>query len=69
MLVLRRKEGQWIEIIHVESGDTLYLGTVDIKGIKRGNGTLVLLCDDILRKFNIQREERLNKESPDDARV
>ena len=65
MLLLRRKEGQWIEIKHVESGDTLYLGTTAIRGLLKGKGTVLLLCDDKAKNFIIQREERLYKESPD----
>ncbi len=58
MLVLRRKEGQWIEVLH-RSGDVLRLRVYDICG--ESPGRVNLAFDDPPRNFSIQRPERLLK--------
>ncbi len=52
MLVLRRKEGQWIEITH-RSGDVLR-----IRACKIESRHLDLVFDDAARNFDIERAER-----------
>jgi hypothetical protein len=55
MLVLRRKEGQWVEITH-KSGDTVRLRVYNIR--TRHPGQLDLAFDDDDHNFLIQRPER-----------
>jgi hypothetical protein len=55
MLVLKRKEGQWIEITH-KSGDFLRFRVYDICGDAPGRANLAF--DDPARNFEIQRPER-----------
>lgn len=55
MLVLRRKEGQWIEITH-KSGDTVRVRVYNIR--TRHPGQLDLAFDDDAHNFLIQRPER-----------
>lgn len=55
MLVLRRREGQWIEITH-RSGDVLRFRAYDIAG--KFPGRCNLAFDDAARNFDIQRTER-----------
>lgn len=56
MLVLRRTEGQWVEITHQASGDTLRIRVYDLD---RGGGRHVHLAfDDAPRHFAIERPER-----------
>ncbi len=55
MLVLKRKEGQWVDIIHT-SGDTL---RIRVYHIREGYPSqLDLAFDDEDRNFEIQRPER-----------
>jgi hypothetical protein len=58
-LHLRRHEGQWIEIRHEASGDTLHIQCVEITGTRselvRPGATLVF--DDPEHLFGIVREE------------
>jgi hypothetical protein len=56
MLVLRRKEGQWIEITHQRSGDTLRIRVYNIRS--RFPGQLDLAFDNPDRNFEIIRPER-----------
>ncbi len=56
MLVLRRKEGQWVEITH-KSGDVVRFRVYDIN--EAGQGRVNLAFDDPDRHFTIQRPERL----------
>lgn len=58
MLVLRRKEGQWIEVIH-RSGDVLRFRLYDVCGGPPGRAHLAF--DDDARNFSIQRPERAGK--------
>ncbi len=55
MLVLRRKEGQWVEITH-KSGDTIRVRVYNIR--TRPPGQLDLAFDDDDHNFLIQRPER-----------
>ena len=60
MLVLKRKEGQWVDIIH-RNGDVL---RIRVYRIREGYpGQLDLAFDDEARNFEIQRPER--KPRPD----
>ena len=61
MLVLRRKEGQWIEVEH-RSGDVLRFRVYDISG--ESCGRVNLAFDDPPRNFSIQRPERLLQGRP-----
>lgn len=54
MLVLKRREGQWVEIRHEASGDVLHIRAYDIDGDR-----LNLAFDDAPRNFIIQRPERI----------
>jgi len=55
MLVLKRKEGQWVDITH-KNGDTL---RIRVCRIREGYpGQLDLAFDDEARNFEIQRPER-----------
>ena len=53
MLVLKRKEGQWVEITHSASGDTLRVRVYDIAGEFPGRANLAF--DDAARNFEIER--------------
>lgn len=55
MLVLKRREGQWVEITH-KSGDLLRLRVYHIEGGPPGR--LDIAFDDDARNFLIQRPER-----------
>jgi hypothetical protein len=55
MLVLRRTEGQWVEVTH-RSGDVLRIRVYGICG--RAPGTAHLAFDDPPRHFVIERPER-----------
>lgn len=55
MLVLKRKNGQWIEVLH-KSGDLLRFRVYDICGDAPGRANLAF--DDPARNFEIQRPER-----------
>lgn len=58
MLVLKRKDGQWVEITH-KSGDVL---RVRIYKIEPGlPGHVNLAFDDDARHFEIERPERVNQ--------
>jgi sRNA-binding carbon storage regulator CsrA len=55
MLVLKRKEGQWTEIVH-KSGDVIRIRTYDIQG---GYPSRVSIAfEDPQRNFEISRPER-----------
>ena len=62
MLILRRKEGQWVEITH-KSGDTIRIRVCNIRA--RFPGQLDLAFDDDDRHFSVQRPERANRASTD----
>jgi hypothetical protein len=55
MLVLRRKEGQWIEVTH-ESGDRLLIRVYNIRC--RFPGQADMAFDDPDHHFTVQRGER-----------
>jgi hypothetical protein len=56
MLVLKRKEGQWIEITHARTGDVLRIRLYDVVGGLPGRANLAF--DDPARNFAIERPER-----------
>jgi len=60
MLILRRKEGQWVEVTH-HSGDTLRIRVYNIRA--RYPGQLDMAFDDDARRFEIQRPERGGREA------
>jgi hypothetical protein len=55
MLVLRRSDGQWVEVTH-RSGDVLRFRVYDL--CREGAGRIHLAFEDSERNFNIQRPER-----------
>ena len=60
MLVLKRKDGQWIEVTH-RSGDVLRFRVYDLRGGDGHPVRLDLAFDDPARNFSIQRPERALK--------
>lgn len=58
MLVLKRKEGQWIEVYH-HTGDLLRIRVYNIR--ERTPGHVDLAFDDDARHFTIQRPERRSR--------
>jgi hypothetical protein len=56
MLVLKRKEGQWVNILH-KSGDMIRFRVYQICGGEPGRASLAF--DDEARNFEIQRPERI----------
>lgn len=61
MLVLKRKEGQWVEVTH-RSGDVLRIRVCKIEGGTPGH--LNLAFDDDARHFEIERPERRHQTTP-----
>ena len=57
MLVLKRKDGQWVEIIH-HSGDVIRVRIYDIQLGPHGPCRANLAFDDSARNFEIRRPER-----------
>lgn len=58
MLVLNRKEGQWVEITH-RSGDVLRIRFYNIQNALEGHrGRLSVAFDDDARNFKVHRPER-----------
>jgi hypothetical protein len=60
MLVLKRKEGQWVEVTH-RSGDKLRIRVCKIEAGQPGH--LNLAFDDSARHFGIERPERKLRET------
>ena len=61
MLVLKRKEGHWVDILH-KSGDLI---RVRVYNIREGYPSQVdLAFDDAARNFEIQRPERRVRLAP-----
>lgn len=58
MLVLKRKEGQWVEVTH-RSGDVLRIRVCQIDPGRPGH--LNLVFEDNPRNFEIERPERREK--------
>lgn len=58
MLVLKRRDGQWVEITHVASGETVRVRAYQIDG-RTSPPTVNLAFDDDAKHFRIEREERL----------
>jgi hypothetical protein len=56
MLILRRKEGQWVEITH-RSGDVIRVRVCNVRA--RYPGQVDLALDDAAHNFVIQRPERV----------
>lgn len=56
MLILRRKEGQWLEIRHKASGDLIRVRVCNIRARFPGQRDVAL--DDDARNFDIHRPER-----------
>ena len=54
MLVIKRKEGQWVEIRH-HSGDVILIRVYDIQSNPRRTN---LAFDDEPRNFEIRRKEK-----------
>lgn len=61
MLVLRRKEGQWIEVTH-KSGDVLRVRVYNLNGPQPGSCSLAF--KDVARNFDVHRPERVQAISP-----
>lgn len=57
MLVLKRKNNQWVELTH-RSGDTIRIRVQNVSGNR-----LDLVFDDPLRNFAIERPERNAEEA------
>jgi hypothetical protein len=55
MLVLRRKSGQWVDVLH-RSGDLLRIRVYDISGEFPGRANLAF--EDPARNFEINRPDR-----------
>ena len=60
MLVLKRKDGQWIEITH-KSGDIVRFRTYNLSSEYPGRVTLAF--DDDERNFDIHRPERVRRQA------
>jgi hypothetical protein len=52
MLILRRNEGQWIEVVHRETGELL---RIQVRNLHRGRRWVELVFDDSSRRFGIAR--------------
>jgi len=61
MLVLKREEGQWVEITH-RSGDVLRIRVCKIEPGEIGHLNLAFDDDDDPRNFDIHRPERQRPE-------
>jgi hypothetical protein len=57
MLVLRRNDGQWVEVTH-KSGDTLRFRVYDVAASPETGRRVHLAFDDPTRNFLIERPER-----------
>ena len=66
MLVLKRKEGQWVEVTH-RSGEVLRIRVCKIEGGSPGH--LNLAFDDDARHFEIERPERRHQQAGSLAKV
>ncbi len=66
MLVIRRTDGQWVEVTH-RSGDKMRFRVYDLS--HEGNGRAHLAFDDPARNFLIQRPERGARPVPAPAAV
>lgn len=60
MLVLRRKEGQWVELTH-RSGDTIRVRVYNVRARPGGAPQLDMAFDDNDHRFTIQRPERADR--------
>jgi len=55
MLVLRRKEGDWLELTHQESGDMIRMRITNIRARAPKPGQVDVIFDDDRRLFEIRR--------------
>ncbi len=60
MLVLRRKEGQWVDVTHHRSGDVVRIRVYNV----RHPGQADLAFDDPAHNFTIQRPDRGHAPAP-----
>lgn len=58
MLVLRRKNLQWIRIVHSKTGEEL---RIRVQDLGTAHGSVSLVIDDNPRNFEIYREESNTK--------
>lgn len=58
MLVLRRKNLQWIRIVHSKTGEEL---RIRVQGLDIGTRSVSLVIDDDPRNFEIYREKVISK--------
>lgn len=63
MLVLKRRDGQWIDITH-KSGDVLRLRVYNVRRENDRVGQVNLAFEDDARNFDIQRPERFARQLP-----
>lgn len=67
MLILRRADGQWLDIQHKASGDVIRIRVYDLRS--RGPtspGHLNMAFDDDARHFQIERPERKPRPAAED---
>jgi hypothetical protein len=62
MLVLRRTEGQWVEITHAATGDVIRFRVYDLAGgDPEVPGRVHLAFEDRARNFAVERPERARR--------
>jgi hypothetical protein len=63
MLVLRRTEGQWVEITHAATGDVIRFRVYDLAGGYQQvvPGRVHLAFEDRARNFAVERPERARR--------
>lgn len=61
MLVLRRRDGEWVRIVHVESGEELMIRVYKIDPRDRSAS---LAFDDAAHRFQIERPGRVVRPAP-----
>lgn len=59
MLVLTRKNDEWVDVTHSKTGDTFSVRVYDIR--ERGSRDAKLAFDDSKHNFRFERRERLPK--------
>jgi sRNA-binding carbon storage regulator CsrA len=64
VLVLKRKEGEWVDIKH-RSGDVIRVRVYGIHGTNPGKANLAF--DDPMHNFDVQRPERKDKDAAAEA--
>jgi hypothetical protein len=66
MLVLKRRDGDWLEVEHVASGDVIRIRTYAVQCKCHTNASvnrLSVACDDPDRNFEIRRPEQYRAKS------